>query len=595
MWDIADADVELLDHRKLTPNLKDSRGRSISSDYFQGWQAADVYAYKVITGERTECKQVINCCKRYAYDRLVRTDLEFLTNKANSVIDFANRLRHVKGPATGRPVLLLPWMIFILTNLYAWYMKEGERKGERRFTQVLALVARGNAKSFILSIVSLYTMIINKNGSPSCYSVARNRDQARIVLDDARKMAQSADSSIKKYFAVTAHKIETPRNHGLFKALSSDSQSADGLRIALGIVDELHAHTSGDLLQTIRTGTGATLDPIVFCISTAGFQLEGVCVQERDLGRLINSGVADNTDHYFAIEFTIDDEDDWEDEKNWPKANPSIGHAVSLNDLRGKASEAKHDVIKRAHFLTKHLDVFVNSNDSAYVDILDVQKCASSLDFKNYAGREVYAGLDLAQYSDLAALSLIFPEDNGGITIKQKHYIPERALNKATPVRKELYLRMKEKGCLTICKGNTIDFDLIKADIREAAEEFDLKMVGYDPYCAAQLAKELTDEGIVMVEVRQGYANMNEPAKNLQRLILDQLLSYDETDICFEWCAANAVQSTDNNENIKVHKAKDKPHDKVDSIIALITGLAVATLREGVKVNPYKSRGLTML
>ena len=64
------------------------------------------------------------------------------------------------------------------------------------------------------------------------------------------------------------------------------------------------------------------------------------------------------------------------------------------------------------------------------------------------------------------------------------------------------------------------------------------------------------------------------------------------SDKCFEWNAANAAMSEDLNENIKVHKAKDKPHDKVDSIIALITGLAVAILKEPKKKSPYATRGL---
>jgi len=562
------------------------------AEYHQGWEAADQYAYNVLTGVIKAGQHAKNSCARYIYDRTKRDDLDFRIDDVDDVIDFANMLKHVKGKMVGKPMLLMQWMIFVLANIYGWYYTKGERIGERRFVKAFTLVARGNAKSTLCSIVSLWTLLTSPNGSPSAYSVARNAKQARIVFEDAKKMIRGASFQLKKYFRTSAHKIEQLLYDGLFEPMASDSQSLDGLRVALGICDELHAHRDSELMNTLINGTSATVDPLIFSISTAGIQLDGICVQERNLIRFINEDIEDG-DSYFGIEYSIDEQDQWDDPEVWIKANPSLGHAVRLTSLKEELGRAKQSAVNRKDFMTKYCNIFVNMNDNPYIDIFTLQStCAKELNIDKYVGKECFGGLDLAQKFDLAALSMIFPEDDGGLTAFQRHYFPEGALEKLTSHKYEMYLQWEEDGHLILTPGNSTNFDFIMDDIRWYAKNFDLQMVGYDPYAGAQLALTLQEEKIDMVEVQQSFAKMSEPAKLLQSLVADQKFNYQHTDRCFEWCAANAVITTDMNENIKVHKDKTKPHDKVDSVIALITGMALATLKEPKKKTPYKKRGL---
>ena len=171
-------------------------------EYHQGWEACDQYAYNVIMGITPTGNQAKLACARYIHDRETRKDLVFDTRKANHIIRFAGLLKHVKGPLTGKPVKLLNWMIFVLSNIYGWYYISGTKKGRRRFTRAFTLVARSNAKSFICSIVALYTQRTSPNGSPGCYSVARQKEQARVVFDDAYKMLRSSDIMLKRWFEV---------------------------------------------------------------------------------------------------------------------------------------------------------------------------------------------------------------------------------------------------------------------------------------------------------------------------------------------------------------------------------------------------------
>jgi phage terminase large subunit-like protein len=120
-------------------------------------------------------------------------------------------------------------------------------------------------------------------------------------------------------------------------------------------------------------------------------------------------------------------------------------------------------------------------------------------------------------------------------------------------------------------------------------------MVGYDPWKAAQLAIDLESSGIDMVEVRQGMKTMSEPSKLFQKLISDGKFNYQKTDKCLEWQIGNAAVKADLNENIKVQKSPSKPHNKVDSVIAIITGLAIAKIKVPKPESPYKKRNMTVL
>lgn len=572
-------------------------------EYHQGWEACDQYAYNVMRGVQPVGKQAKLAVARYIHDRVFRKDLEFRTRKADHVIRFAGLLKHVKGPLGGQRVELMNWMVFVLANIYGWYYKSGPKKGQRRFTRAFTLVARGNAKSFLCSIVALYTQRTSPNASPSCYSVARQREQAKIVFQDASKMLRSSDITLRRWFEARASDMYCLGNDGTFKPMSQDSQSLDGHRISLGIADELHAHHSAELLNTLISGTTAVIDPLVFSISTAGIQLDGVCVDERNLVREINENLV-QMDSYFGIEYALDEGDDWELEEHWVKANPSLGHSVTIDTLRDELVRARQSAQNRKNFLTKFCNIFVNTNESPYLDLVETQqKCSrEGLDLMKLAvigkkaqQRELYLGLDLAQKFDLAALSFIFPEEDGGVTAIQRHYFPEGQLHKLPTAKQQMYEQWEEDGHLIFTPGNSTDFEYIKRDIRMAAKKFDLKMVGYDPYAGSQMALELEDENIDMVEVRQGFASMSEPAKLLQSIISNGKFNYQATDKCLEWCMANSAITVDLNENIKVHKPKDKPHSKVDSVIALITGLAIAKLKEPKKVSPYKKRGMIVL
>ncbi|MCV5169170.1 terminase large subunit, partial [Escherichia coli] len=82
--------------------------------------------------------------------------------------------------------------------------------------------------------------------------------------------------------------------------------------------------------DVLETATGARLQSLLFGITTAGFNKEGICYEQRDYAikvlRGYNSDVAGavKADSYLAIIYTLDEGDDPFDETVWQKATPGL-------------------------------------------------------------------------------------------------------------------------------------------------------------------------------------------------------------------------------------------------------------------------------
>ena len=557
------------------------------------------YAYEVVTGKIVASQLIIKSCQRHIDDikKAESDDYPYYFDEAEAqrFIDFCNKfLFHIKGELAGTPFLLPPWEIFLLGSIFGWRKKERSRyskKKLRRFKTAECWVARKNGKSFIASAVMIWCLLFDSENGAEIYSAATTRDQARITADDAMRILRG--SPLAQLCKVNKYHVEVPETHSVLRALSADGGSLDGLNVHLGVLDELHAHKQRDVYDVITTATGAREMPIIFVISTAGTILQGIGRERWSYSEKVITGLIEDETH-FAVLYSIDKGDKYDDPSVWIKANPCLGISKKFEDMERLALQAGETPAARANYLTKHLNVFVSSAE-AWLNITEVEQCEKpDLNIEDYKGRKCFIGLDLSSKHDLTALSLIFPENDGGVTIFQRHYLPEETLNKVPVHIREYYKNWSESGYLTLQDGNVIDHEWIKNDIRHYCKTFDVDAVGYDPYSATQLALDLYRENIPMVEVQQNIKNLSEPSKQLEALIKDKKFSFNG-DKVFKWCCENAVVWMDVNENIKVRKDDPKQHEKIDSLIATITGLSIAVLEKSPEKSVYEDRGLLIL
>ncbi|MCG7984723.1 MAG: terminase large subunit [Candidatus Thiodiazotropha lotti] len=530
---------------------------------------ATEYAQKIVTEEIVACEYVQQACQRQL------NDLEngvpgyyFDPEIASRVCKLIELLPHIKGKwaRERKHISLEPWQIFILTTVFGWV----DDDGLRRFKTVYTEIPRKNAKSTLTSGVALYLLSADKEEGAEVYSAATTRDQARIVWQDAKRMVERTPGLQKRFgVATSAHTVYVEQTASVFKPLSRDQGgNLDGLNIHGGLIDELHAHKTRDVFDVIETGTGARDQPLLWLITTAGFNKSGICFEQRSYVTKILNGAVDDPE-YFGIIYTMDAEDLENEEKMltdpalWEKANPNWNVSVNPSDIERKARKAFEMPSARNNFLTKHLNVWVNA-DTSWMDMLAWGKCGdSSLKLEDYYGKSCWVAADLASKTDIASVAYVF-EENGIYTAFVRNYLNEDAAEEGSNSQYSGWSRM---GYLTLTPGNVTDYAQIEQDILDSSEDFNLTEVAFDPWQAEYMRQCLAEQGINTVELRATVANFSAPMKELQALVLQNRIRHQNCPV-LNWMMSNVVAHLDAKDNI--YPRKEFPENKIDGVVALI-------------------------
>ena len=539
---------------------------------------ANGYIRDVLSGAIPACRWVKLACERQ------RNDLErwkddfapyrFDEREAVRPCRFIEALTHVKGELAGQKIKLEPWQIFILTAVFGWRRKEGNR----RFRRVYIEVPRGNGKSCLSSGVALFCLCADHEPGAEVYSFATTRDQAKIVFGDAKEMAR-ANTDLRKAYGleVLANALYIPSTASTFQAKSSEGSTLDGLNTHCAIVDELHAHKRRDVYDVVETSTGKRANSLMWCITTAGTNRAGICYEVRGLvTKVLNGAVEDPSQ--FGVIYGLDDEDDWKTEAALEKANPNWGVSVRPEVIRSLQQKAIAVPSAESNFRTKHLDQWMNA-DSGWMDMKAWAKCADELlTLADFEGNECYLGLDLASKVDIAAKVRCFPRKVDGVThyyFFGDYWLPRSAVENGTNSQ---YQGWEYENRLHVSDGPVTDFGAIRDSILEDCKRFDVEEVPYDPFQATQLAGELEQENVPMLEYRQTVANLSEPMKQFQALVLEGRIHFDG-DPVLTWMVSNVVCHVDSKDNI--YPRKEYPENKIDGVVAGIMALARAIANEG--------------
>ena len=534
------------------------------------------YAYDVSAGDVVSCKWVKLACKRFIDDLESGQDrgLDFDADDAQYALDFYDLTTHVKGDLSGQPIELEPWQGFIIINLFGW---KWQSNGKRRFNTSYSEVARKNAKSTLSSGIGLFMAGFDGEGGAEVYSAATTRDQARIVFNDARAMALKSPV-LRSRFGVFRNNIHVESNASKFEPLSADANTLDGLNVHCAIIDELHAHKTREVYDVMETATGARSQPLLFNITTAGFNRQGICYEVREYATKVLEGTVDD-DSFFAVVYTLDEGDDWKDESTWIKANPNIGVSVSWADIRRLAKKAIEMPTARNNFLTKRLNVWVNA-ETAWLNMEKWHKCPAPADDEYLKTLPCYIGLDLANKLDVAAMIGVFV-DGKKYHIRCKFWLPENQIYHKPGAIGNLYDTWAKQGILTLTDGDTIDHDYIEDDIRAWLDKYDVQEVAFDPWGGTQLANHLAADGAPMIEVPQTVKNLSEAMKEVEALVVDGALLHGGNPM-LDWMASNVTAKIDKNENIFPNK--EHADNKIDGMVAMFT--AMSRILTGANSSP---------
>lgn len=500
-------------------------------------------------------------------------DYYFDEKEASRPCWFIENLTHTKGELAGRAIHLEPWQCFLLTTLFGWKAKAGNR----RFRSAYVEVSRGNGKSTLLSGIGLFCLCADHEPGAEVYSFATTREQAKIVFGDAQTMARGNRALQEAYgLEVTAHALYVPATNSTFQAKSAEGSTLDGLNTHLAIIDELHAHKKRDVFDVVETSLGKRRNSLMVSITTAGVDRTGICYEQRTLVTKILSGSLQD-ESYFGIIYTLDPDDDWKSDEALAKANPNWGVSVRPEVIRALQAKAIATPSAENNFKTKHLDVWCNA-DVGWMDMKAWDACADeSLDESDFDGEPCWLGLDLASTSDMTAKVKIFQRKIDGAShyyLFGDYWLPRTAIERGVNSQ---YQGWEYLGYLHVCEGPVTDFAEIRDSILEDCGRYSVQSVAYDPFQAVQLSKELSDDGVPMVLCKQTVANLSDPMKQFQALVLDHRLHFNG-DPVLTWMVSNVVCHVDVKENI--YPRKDAPENKIDGVVAGIMALSRALLND---------------
>lgn len=556
------------------------------------------YAKDVVAGRVVACKWVKLACKRHLKDlakakKSKRWGYHYDRWAGDDVCDFIEKLPHVEGVWQTPTLHLEPPQIFILSTVFGWRRWED---GKRRFSYAYIEMARKGAKSTLTAGVGLYCLTCEGEVGPQVIIGATTGEQAGKVFKPMQKMVRRSPD-LQEAFGVTAwsRSITCADNDGYVQPINSKGSTQDGHNPHLGVLDELHAHKDRELFDVIKSAFGARSNPLMWIITTAGFNTNGVCYEQRTYLTKVLEGIFE-ADHFFGIIFTIDEEeidddgkvirpaDDPYDEKVWIKANPMLGVTPSLKTMRADAKDAQGSPSSEGNFKTKNLNVWLTGH-SRWLNMAQWLKCSDpKLDWSDFEGLDCWVGGDLADKDDITALVLAAFDHKDRLIFKPMFWLPEDVLQSADHAEGKgpaPYRTWHKQGFLHLTPGDWIDHNVVEAQAVEWLESYGVRKVTFDQFAAAQaMASRINEnhgDGDLAGILHKKASAVTDAAKELEARVKSgpSRLRHDGNPV-MNWMASNVVVSRRRDETLLPIKESQMSPNKIDGIDALINAIQPA-------------------
>jgi phage terminase large subunit-like protein len=520
----------------------------------------------------------------------------FDPTRVDLVLQVFNALRHTQGKWAGRPLLPDPWQIaYVLAPVFGWVRKNDDGEYVRVIRRLYVDIPRKNGKTTTAGGIATVLLAADNEQSAQVYAVASAKDQARFCFDPVKLMVQKSPTLSRLTKCLQSRIVYKPTD-SYFTVVSKVADLLHGANIHGAIVDELHVHKSPEVVETVETGTGSRTQPLVVIITTADDgRSETIYARRRAYVEQLARGVLKDESLYGVV-WAADEEDDPFAESTWRKANPGYGVSPSREYLQQAANEAQQSPADLAKFLRLHLGLRTKQ-DTRFLDLHYWDRNASIVDEAALQGRDCYGGLDLATTSDLCALAWDFPDGKGGHDVIWRLWAPEGAyepLYRRTAGAAAVWVR---EGRLTLTPGDVCDYDYIRSAINTDRERFNVVEIAFDPWNSTQLVNDLQADGLEMVQMRQGFASIAAPTRDLGRLLgegtADRPLYRHGGNPAVRWQVDNFAVEMDAAGNVK--PSKKNSGDKIDAVVAGIMALSRALQRQPQRVSVYEDNNLAFL
>ena len=529
------------------------------------------YWNKIQSGEIVACRRLIQQYQKLT-DELdnPREPWVFDLEKANRPIEFIETFcRHSKGKWIGKPVKLELFQKALIQAIYGFVHKD---TGLRRCREVFILVGRKNGKSTLMSALGLYMLVGDGEGGSQVQCVATKRDQARIVFDEAVNMV-SQSPTLRKHLKKRKTDLYFPVTFSIFEPLASESNSLDGLNSHCAIMDELHAIKDRNLYDVIKQSMTAREQPMLNMITTAGFVRECIFDDIYNYACKVLDGLIED-ERFLAFIYELDDRSEWTDFRMWEKANPGLGVIKDFAELAANVERAKNAPDFLPTVLTK--DFNVRDTVAGTWLTFDQINNEETFDIEELCDSYAIGGADLSSTTDLTcATLLIMKAGSEKKYVLQQYFLPRELLEQRVREDKIPYDKWAERGLITLCEGNKINYSDVTAWFVKMYQEYGIRplWIGYDPWNSQYWVQEMQDMGFNMVIVRQGAQTLSQPMKEMGADLCAKKIVYGNNPV-LKWCLTNVNVKRDDNDNIRPVKGQSS-RQRIDGAVSLLIAYTV--------------------
>ena len=516
------------------------------------------YPWDVLEGKILTCENIKLACKRFM-DFLDMEDRYFDVGDVERTIRFFERFRHFTGQYNNKPFILQEWQKFMICGIYGFKWKKDGTRVTRTF---ILSVSRKQGKTSCISIMAIKALLEENNAQ--VIVAANSASQASILFKMASSYLKSLGGKVDKLFRRFRDRIMFDKTDSSMRVVSADASRLDGLNCNFAVVDEISQAPNSDVYDVLESSMGSRQQPLMCCCTTRSNNQSGFYKELEQSGIDVMMGLKQD-DSVFCLVYTLDDGDDYEDEKVWKKCSPNLGISVSEDFYRQQITKMKNNPSQTTAIMTKVFNVWT-STSNVWIPQSYTFKVMDKVRMDDFKDKLLYLSFDLASTSDLTCLSAMY-EDNGIYYFKNWYYLPQEALKTST--NKDNYKKWQRQGFLTVTQGNVTDYDYVMNDIQKLQDNSEgIVRISYDSWNATDFTIRLTESGFNMKPYSQSIGSMNRPTKAIERLIMEgKNIVIDKNPITL-FCFENSVPKPDYNDNIKI--IKESYENKIDGVVAII-------------------------
>lgn len=546
------------------------------------------------------------------------TVLRYSQEAVQDVLDFFSLLCFGQNEWAGKPFELLPWELDAITNFYGVQEQDEDGTWSRYRRFLYDELPKKNGKTEFAAGLGLYHLLYDGEARPKVGIFSSDKENATQVYEAAKYMVEHTCLGQPEHdpiaWAVDSRKEIHTKLGGVLKVYSSEATTKHGYSFSAIIFDELHAQPKRDLWDILTAGSNAARrQQAVIVLTTAGddpdrksigWEVHEKCRRILAWRRGEPERELDMDDPawcpimYGISVLTGDDPDkiaalDIYDEDVWRACNPGLGHNLRLKDFRAEARAARQSESAERLFRWLRLNQWISTKSVGWLPLTLYDKTqwnmevwsglnvmAKRMAARDYlAGKNCYGGLDFSTTTDLTALTLIFPPQEGLDTWVTLFWAwrPEEGVVEAEQRDHVPYRDWARAEFITLCPGEMVDYSMIEETVLWCANVFKLDTLGVDPYLSRTVSSRLMEKKINVVEIPQDMRNMSPAMKELERMLRAHEMLH-EHNTAARFCFGNVRCAVDGNENLK--PMKNRSIGRIDMTVAWIIAVAVWLIKK---------------